>query len=798
MIRLDPVRAVLTPFIRKGFPRTRGEIRGLPLSAPVEVLRDSLGIPHIYAANAHDLFAAQGFVHAQDRLWQMHSIRMVAQGRLSEAAGPRMTELDYLCRLLGFPSLRRSAADAAEGPGREALTAYAEGVNANIALRGRDLPLEFRAAGITPEPWVPGDSMSFLALVSWQMLYIHYHEKLCALACGERVTEKEWNDIFPSSPGAVLPAEPWFGSLSRLKLGPLHPAARAFDTAFGTDHCSAGTGSNNWAVSRSSDGKPLLANDPHLGIVLPATWYFCHLDCPSSPGFPQGINAAGASVAGCPCVAIGRNQHAAWGFTSLMLDAADILILRVDPRRPTRYVIEGREKEMEREEVTLHPRGRAAVSLPLYRTDLGPVLTAVEEGAEAVAVLRWYGTLPGGILNDHALRGLLAFNTARSVDEVMAAGEDWKWLSWNIVAADDTGRIGWHACGAAPLRRGYSGRLPADGSAGADWSGFLPYADMPHRVDPQEGWLATANNKVTEDGARHPLSYAWHGPYRHRRICSVVSAMREPGIEDFAGLHADTRSAQADVILPALMALEPADPAAREARLILAGWDRNVGPDSRGAALFEMFLCELTRRLLDRPFKGELSLYASAVDGWSLVDVILERPQSTLWPDCGPAGTVDACLIRAMERLESALGRDRSRWRWGSLHRYVFRHPGAASPFLARVLNPDPLPAGGDCNTVNVSWFRMPCESCDVTVIPSLRMIVPLGDPDGMRIIGPLGQSGQPGHKHYTDMHAHWAACRYTRLPLGRREAEKAAVERLILRPGDPGGAPLPARAPGR
>jgi acyl-homoserine lactone acylase PvdQ len=518
--------------------------------------------------------------------------------------------------------------------------------------------------------------------------------------------------------------------------------------------------------------------------VLPATWYFCHLECPPSPGYPDGIHAAGASVAGAPGLGIGRNRHVAWGFTNVMLDAADILVLRVDPRRPTVYSLEGREREMQREEITLQVRGTGPVSYPVYRSVLGPVLTAVEPGVEAVAVLRWYGTLPPDMLVDHTIRGIVSFLNARTAEQVLDAGADWRWLAWNILAADDAGHIGWHACGAAPVRRGYSGRLPADGSSGADWTGFVPYADMPHCSDPPEGWLATANQKITEEGASNPLSYAWYGPARHLRITSLLAAMDRPGVRDFMRLQWDVHSVQAERIVPQVLAVPCRDPLAREAQGILSAWDRELGAGSAGAALYECFLCELDRALLCPLLGADLSLYSSAKNGYSIDDVILGRPGSPLWAAAGGLeSAVESCLARAVREMERRMGRDRSSWAWGRLHRYVFRHPGAVTPLLARLLNPAPIPAGGDCNTVNVSWYRAASGSFDATVIPSMRMIVPLRDPDGMRIIGPLGQSGQPGHRHYADMLGPWAEGKYAFLPMSAEAVEKAARERLLLSP---------------
>jgi penicillin amidase len=332
------------------------------------------------------------------------------------------------------------------------------------------------------------------------------------------------------------------------------------------------------------------------------------------------------------------------------------------------------------------------------------------------------------------------------------------------------------------VRHGYSGRLPGDGSAGADWKGFLPYDEMPHLFDPPEGFIVTANHKSTGERSPHPLSYYWERPYRYERITALLCGMTSPTLEDFRRLQADTRSVAADHLLDKALAFEFRDPGAREAAELLRGWNREVSADSRGAAVFEAFLVSLERALTDRKLGPEIGHYVNA-RMYGIVDVALDRPESPWWGNEEPRAVVERALAAAMGMLGERLGRRRAGWSWGRLHRYAFRHPGATSPITRLLLNPRARPAGGDCSTVNVAWFHFPSGSLDATVIPSMRMIVPLGDIDGMRVSLPLGQSGQPGHPHYDDLTDTWARCELVPLPLSRGAVEKIARDRLALEP---------------
>ena len=778
--------------LRKAWPQTSGGISGLPLQGKAEVIRDKWGIPHIYAGSLHDLFAVQGFVHAQDRLWQMESLRRLSEGRLTEIAGEQALNIDCLTRMIGMPFMRKEMFAAATEEERELLGAYAEGVNAYLRQQGKKLPLEFSSMGFTPEPWTPLDTLSPVPYLAWSLLSAAYSERLLALARGRSLSLREWNDMFPVGPGAALPEDPYFESLGRLKLGALHPCTTAFHLGLPDGNvpplgeslsagAGPGAGSNNWIVARGFDGAPLLANDPHLGVALPPIWYFCHL-C-----IPGVLNAAGTSLPALPGIIIGRNEHVAWGLTNVMVDAVDALIMRVDPANPTRYRMGGDAKEMKKQEMVFRlPKGRS-VALPFYQTDRGPVITTVEKGIEAVAVLKWAGTLSEGAIADRSFGGLCSLLRATSTADILEAGRTWKYVSMNLVAADDKGHIGWHATGAVPTRAGYSGRLPADGTAGADWNGFLPYESLPHMMDPARGWLATANYRPEGHEVGRPLSYSWCAPYRYDRIVDALQKMHAPRAEDFRRLQMDVHSLQADKILPRLLAHTFSHPRAVEAALILAEWDREVTAGSAAAALYEVFLIQLERELLEERLGSDMVLYFNA-KMYGIEDEILERPDSPLWNRGGDGKSssivkIEKALVRAMEFCGDRMGRNHRAWKWGSIHRHAFRHPGATNRLMELLLNPRPFPAAGDENTLNVSWSVPARDSYDVTTIPSMRMVTSLGDPDSLQIVGPLGQSGQPGHPHYEDLNGLWQSGGLISIPLTRTAVDGIGRDRLALEP---------------
>lgn len=445
-----------------------------------------------------------------------------------------------------------------------------------------------------------------------------------------------------------------------------------------------------------------------------------------------------------------------------------------------------------REEIFLLPGGDLR-KVTVYGTIHGPVITEVKEGVVAVIALKWYGTLSKGQLPPmRSLRAFQSLNLARTLDEAIAAGEVFEVLGENLVVADVRGNIGWHVTGSVPIRRGYSGRLPADGFSGTmGWAGFVPYEELPGGSNPGEGWLATANSRPESAEDSPHISFSWSAPYRYERIKELIANLPAPSADDFQDIQMDVYSLRAERLLPRVVAYPFSNPLAQEAARQLEGWDRMVTTESVGAKVYEVFLTEWVRSLLEDELGTDLAYYSSAIlTKYSVIDVILDHPDSHLWDRIetpgqeGPQEILEMALSRTMTWLEAQFGGSTASWAWGRLHTLNYIHPMAATVPLYRAANLGPLAIPGDDATVNIGASRPVSQRYSVVVIPSMRVVMPLGNLGQTRIIAPIGQSGQTGHPHYGDMVAGWLAGELVPLSASREElAQDENVQELVLSP---------------
>jgi penicillin amidase len=777
---LTPAAGCEWLLLHKGFPQTDGTIGGLPVREPVEVIRDAHGIPHIYGQNEHDLMVALGTVHAQDRLWQMEIFRRMAAGRLSEVAGRDTIEIDHWARLLELRRMSAEMATRLDEPQKRRSEAYLAGINAHIERRAGDLPLEFQELKAVPEPWTLDDLYNVVVANAW-FLETNLPQEWIALAAREHVDFEGLKDLLPSYPNAVLPDDSYFDDLRALKIGNILPAMESLYYAVSEiDRL----GSNNWVVAKGADGKPLLAGDPHLELGVPPVWYFGHL---SAPGF----QTAGATMPGIPTVVMGHNGHIAWSFTNTMADTVDLYVYRLDPSRPGHYIRAGQSIPFGTETQVYKVAGEPDQVRMILRTDDGPVVTEMCAGCDAVAVLKWYGSASMNAMGDERGVGALPVSRAKNVTEAFDAARTFKLQSQNLVVADVQGNIGWHALGGVPIRKGYSGRLPADGSSGTmEWDGSVPYDAMPYEYNPERGWIATANNKTTTDDAPYPLTYAWCPPYRVNRISQLLNETQNPTPADFQRIQMDVHTLQADWLVPKLAAYEFDDPRAQEALSFLKDWDRNADADSVGAAIYEVFLVRFARGLVADELGDEVRWYFRLMAAAYLAhDVALDRLDSPLWDDVNtrekesPDEILERALVDTIRWLEEQLGTDRAEWQWGRIHRYFWAHPGAKGSIEHRLLSRGPFPAPGDNVTINMGAYDAGNDKYDVLFMPSFRMIAPLGDLNQATIAGPMGQSGQPGHRHYDDLLDEFRAGGSVPLLFTREAVEQGAASRLVLEP---------------
>jgi len=785
--------SLLDFIVKRGMSSKPDRICGLPLSENVSVHSDTYGIPHVHAGNDADLMTALGYLHGRDRLWQLESLRRLASGRLAEIAGPEMIDLDHFCRLAGLYNLHTRAAASLDERNTALYQAYLNGINGYIELCGNNLPLEFTSLNLVPEPFTFKNAGGILPIIAWY-LQTNYLEEVLALITKDKMTSALWNELFPSYPGAVLPEEDFFEKYNSVKTGKLIPGALGF---YSTVAQAVGN-SNIWVHGKGEAEAPLLANDPHLAMAVPQLWYFCHLYAP-------GINMCGGSLPGIPGIIIGRTEYVAWGMTNVMTDCCDLYMLDVDPKHPTRYKMGADELQMTEEKSRIHILGGGHSDITIYRTKHGPVITEIEPGIEAAAVMKWYGTLAEGELDDTTLQGLMSMNRASSKETFLQGAELVASVGQNIVYADTGGNIGWYATGRLPKRYGYSGRAPADGSSGAcGWDGFSPAKNNPGVLNPDSNIIINANHKSVEENFARRITYSWCAPYRLDRITELLQKLPQPKRADFNALQKDIFSTRGKKIVPLLTGFTYTHPDAILAADYLANWDFILDTESSGALVFHVFRNEFSKIVLEEHLGKYLPLYINGSDIYyhGIDHLLISYPETredtgnstdderNNNPNILLAGRdlhtiCEESLVRAIYFIRETLGTNQNKWQWGKLHTYYYQHPGSKGGLSSWLLNRGRYPAPGGTDTINLAYFtpvnpKEPVlKQFEVSAISSLRMIISLSDMDENYFIGPMGQSGMPGHSHYDDMIEPWMKNNQMKIPLS--EDGVAAVKKHTL-----------------
>jgi penicillin amidase len=748
------------------------------LKEAVRVQRDRWGVAHIYARNSHDLFFAQGYVVAQDRLFQMELWKRSGQGRLAEVLGPEAVARDVNARRLRYrgdmeAEFRSYAPDA-----KAILEAFTSGINAYIAEvekpGGRGLPVEFQIAGFKPETWHAVDCLNRMAAYSMtgNAGSELEHAQLVALVGAERATT-----LFDFDPIVKLDPSPGsdFSGLSPDILKNLtgSDVRIPFDPKVLHE-------SNNWTVSGALtvSGKPLLANDPHRVLAEPSLRYAVHLVAP-------GWNVIGAGEPGLPGVAAGHNERIGWGFTIFGLDQQDLYIESLNPADPLEYQTPGGWERMKVTRESIAVRGAPAVQVDLKFTRHGPVLW--EEGARALA-LRWVGAEPGtaGYL------GSLALDRARNWKEFEAAMPRWKVPSENIIYADREGNIGEHSTGLAPLRENWTGLLPVPGKGGYEWSGFIPNENLPHSYNPTDGFVATANNKMIPDGYRYAVGFEWAEPVRYLRIKEVLEDAKargsKLGVPDMEALQTDVVSLLARDLQRLLREAADRDGTAgddprRFIVQLLLRWDCVLRADSPEAAVYEFWASELRSAVTARAVPAEAQKIFGKLPLFRVVQELSNPPIALFGSD--PQAARDAMLFATLDtarmKLAARQGPDIKGWTWGQLHRIKFQHPLDSAPWAAALFDRGPMKRSGDGEVVQATGFSD--DSFDQVSGASYREIFDLADWDRSVAINVPGQSGQPASKHYDDLLPLWIEGKYFPLAYTKGAVDAVTTDVLYLTP---------------
>ncbi len=742
------VRAALTLHLCLSFSFAK-EITVEGTTQPVEIIRDRWGVPHIYARNTHDLFFAQGFITAKDRLWQIDLWRRIGTGKLAEVLGPAAIGRDKLARSVRFRGDWNAEWSSYGAGTREIVTAFTDGINAYIRSLGGARPLEFRLAGYDPGLWAPEDCLSRVAgLLMTRNLTREVKRAEQVRRYGIEQVEK----LFALDPPHPIEM-PRGLDLTEIT----HDIVKVYEQAIGPVAFSTEQGSNNWVVdgAMTVTGKPLLANDPHRPVQIPSLRKTVHLVAP-------GWNAIGAGEPALPGIALGHNEHIGFGFTIVGIDQQDLYVEKLNPANANEYRYRGAWRKVETERETLAVKGEQPREIELRYTVHGPIIH--EDGAHNRAyALRWVGSEPG---TAGYLAGL-AVARARNWNQFLEAMERYKVPSENIVYADTEGNIGWQAAGMAPVRKNWSGVLPVPGDAGEyEWAGFRRAAELPHVYNPATHFIATANHNILPPGYTTPLGYEWALPFRFHRIEEMLAAHKKFSIEDFERMQQDVVSLPARR-LQAIVRKWPAEPASREAKAIdlLLRWDGNLATDSAAALIFEYWMAQLPRAV----FGPEIG-----------TDVDLETLLATLERQVNPKPTASTLqLLRvslraALDQAEHQFGPEMQSWQWGKLHQIRFHHP-----LGVRAFDRGPVARPGDANTVNATSGT----AFQQTNGASYREILDVSDWDRSVMTNVPGESGDPESPHYSDLLDDWASGRYHPMPFTRKAVEAAAAERLWLTP---------------
>jgi penicillin G amidase len=763
-------------WLRRSLPVVDGTIEVEGLTAPVRIVRDRHAVPHIEAASFEDAVFAQGFVHAQDRLWQMDFRRRLGTGRLAEVLGPGALPTDRLIRVLGFERAAKASLAHLRPDTVALLEAYAAGVNAWLATRTGPLPLEFLVLDYEPEPWEPSDSLVWMRVLALD-LSGNWRDELLRARLARRLSEDQIADLWPESAAAPITLVELARGLPTDALAAVLPPAPP-----------PGMGSNAWVLdgSRTASGAPLLANDPHLGLSAPGPWYLAHLRAP-------GRELIGATMPGLPGVVLGHNGSIAWGFTNTGPDTQDLFVERVSPDDASQYLTpDGFAPFAIRDELILVD-GADPVTLRVRETRHGPVLSdllpatgTVLEGDQVLA-LSWTALAA----EDVSIEALLDLGAARDWPAFVAAARGNGTPMQNVLYADTTGHIGFIAPGNVPIRRQGDGRWPVPGWTGEfDWQGTIPFAELPRGLDPPDGAFVNANNRIVADDYPYLLTADWDPPYRARRIVEALGGDRHD-VASFARLQADQLSLLARDLLPFMLDAAPQSEAGAAAKAGLAAWDRVMRPDAAEPLIFAAWYRELSRQIYADEL-GDLFHAYWGVRPQFMEHVLRRRPA---WCDDIGTAALETCAMQAAKALELALadlerrfGSDPDAWRWGEAHPARMLHPILKDqPVLARLFAIE-HPSGGDNVTVNVGHYRLANEADPFASVhaASYRGLFDLGALERSRFIASTGQSGNPLSPHYRDLSQLWAKGETIAMTTEAKVYGQDAVGRLTLAPADP------------
>ncbi|SIS38382.1 penicillin acylase family protein [Salimicrobium flavidum] len=728
-------------FIQRTLPETKGEVKLDSLSLEVEVVRDEEGVPHIEADSLEDLYMAQGYVQAQDRLLQMDLSRRQASGELSEIIGPATVEQDKFFRALGLRRAAEASLEEYSEEGKTALEAFADGVNAYIEKADREnrLPPAFTLMQSKPEPWTPVDSLTIGKFMAHD-LGGHWEQQAFQYYAMNNFSKEKAEEImahYPEVKPAVLDGMSLDISGDFADVPTPHPF----------------NGSNNWVVSgeRTESGDPVLADDPHLGIATPSIWYQMKLSSPSH-------NVSGVIFAGVPGIILGNNDHVAWGVTNVGPDVQQLYLEKRNPENPEQFLYEGEWEDAIIHEEPIKVSGEETIEYEVVETRNGPIINEYTEGAgEGDALsLRWTAHDPS-----KELEAVLEINQATDWESFEKGLEKFHTPAQNFVFASEDGTIAYKANGKIPIYENPSdSQLPLRGWEEEDqWNGFIPFDELPTVVNPTKGWIATANNKITTEDYPYHITHNWAQPYRYERIAEMLEQDDSISVEDVKQMQMDVKNLQAEEFMSFLLGRvneEVLNENEKEMIRLMEDWNYEDDKDLPQPLIFHHWLERIEAILYEDIPEDIDSLFHGKEQTTDEIFRMEERGEKSVWMEeaGGSEEVITSSFQSISDRLIEKFGEEPSEWKWGAYHQVEFTHPLSDIAFLDRFYNrKDPLPVSGSSVTVRAAGYD---ENGNVDHGASWRYIIDTSEMDrANHIVGP-GQSERFNSKWYHSQYEDW------------------------------------------
>lgn len=729
--------------INQSLPQYEGEI-ALPLKSEVTVITDEKGVPHIKAENFEDLYKAQGFIQAQERMFQMELSRRQASGTLSEIIGEATISSDKYFRTLGLRRAAEKSYEIYDDETKQVLEWFSEGVNAYIEMAKENgtLPVEFKLLGFEPEPWTPIDSLTIGKYMAFD-LGGHWERQAFNYYLLNEFSEEEAYELFPYYPE---------GRMNILEIGEIDIAASFKDAIIPEPF----NGSNNWVISgeKSASGKPLLADDPHLGLGAPSIWYQMHLEA-------EDMNVSGVIFAGVPGIILGHNEHIAWGVTNTGPDVQQLYIEKRNPDNELEFLYEGKWEKATVIKEPINVKGQQTIDYEVIETRHGPVISefAGESGKDAVLSLRWTA------LDATAeLKAILAINRATNWEEFEKGLEDFHAPTQNFVFAAKDGTIVYKANGKIPIYEdGRDALLPLPGwEKENEWKGFIPFDELPKTVNPEKGFIATANNRVADQGYPYHISNVWAQPYRYERIHEVLDSKDKLTLEDMKQLQMDVVNLRAREFVPLFIDTLQQEELSESAQLALAllnDWDFTDDAELAQPLIFDRWMQNIETVLYEDISDDVIDLFTAK---GQTTDELLRKGDESIWVN--KAGGLTALLKQSLEmtidELTEEYGKNIENWQWGDFHQVQFKHPIAgANKWLGYIFNANkPYPTNGSAYTPLAARAN---DEGNVNHGASWRFVIDLDDiTTGYHIVAP-GQSGHFKSDWYSDQAKDWVEGTY-------------------------------------